>query len=227
MAKLGERISICLQEALHAWVLVSRKFNDATRFAEVNSSKTFFNFQANTILERHLVVSDRIFTMSDLRNMSAGSDLILNTARDQLKIRIMEHDKRKFAHLSVTVFQIFWHKPGSEFPFWFAIQIDDFLLHSSTPNIDNLNSEWFPFRTFIYKEHEPAPRPTSFTFVRFPHFSVWTGFYVNNFMNFSFLCFVDWHAKETHSISGVNWLGGRILAVTELWPVRTVTHFHK
>lgn len=100
MAKLGERISICLQEALHARVLVSRKFNDATHFAERNSSESLFYFycQANTILERHLVVSDRIFTMNDLRNMSAGSDLILNTARDQLKIRITEHDKRKFAN---------------------------------------------------------------------------------------------------------------------------------
>jgi fasciclin 1 len=54
--------------------------------------------QANSILERHLIVSDRIFTMNELRNMSAGSDLILNTVRDQLKIRIMEHDKRKFSH---------------------------------------------------------------------------------------------------------------------------------
>lgn len=100
MAKLGERISICLQEALHARVLVSRKFNDATHFAERKTHRKVFYFycQANTILERHLVVSDRIFTMNDLRNMSAGSDLILNTARDQLKIRIMEHDKRKFAN---------------------------------------------------------------------------------------------------------------------------------
>lgn len=98
MAKLGKRVPICLQKALHARVLVSRKFDDATRPPNVTHWKSFY-CQANTILERHLVVSDRVFTMSDLRNMSAGSDLILNTARDQLKIRIMEHDKRKFSKL--------------------------------------------------------------------------------------------------------------------------------
>jgi hypothetical protein len=65
--------------------------------------------QANSILERHLIVSDRVFTMNELRNMSAGSDLILNTVRDQLKIRIMEHDKRKFSHYFLSHF-IFWHK---------------------------------------------------------------------------------------------------------------------
>lgn len=57
------------------------------------------SLQANSILERHLIVSDRIYTMSELRNMSAGGDLILNTVRDQLKIRIMEHDKRKSSFL--------------------------------------------------------------------------------------------------------------------------------
>lgn len=67
---------------------------------------SFFHHQANSILERHLIVSDRVFTMNDLRNMSAGSDLILNTVRDQLKIRIMEHDKRKFA----PFFRCFWHR---------------------------------------------------------------------------------------------------------------------
>jgi hypothetical protein len=40
-------------------------------------------------------VSDRVFTMAELKNQSMGGDLILNTVRDQLKIRIMEHDKRK------------------------------------------------------------------------------------------------------------------------------------
>lgn len=33
--------------------------------------------------------------MNDLRNMSIGNELILNTVRDQLKIRVTEHEKRK------------------------------------------------------------------------------------------------------------------------------------
>lgn len=45
--------------------------------------------------------------MSDLRNMSMQADLILNTVRDQLKIRVTEHDKRKllfnFSLLSVIL----------------------------------------------------------------------------------------------------------------------------
>lgn len=64
--------------------------------------------QANSILERHLIVSDRVYTMSELRNMSAGSDLILNTVRDQLKIRIMEHDKREFSLFNFFVFFCFF-----------------------------------------------------------------------------------------------------------------------
>ena len=59
-------------------------------------SNQYFHPQAHAILERHLIVSDRTFTMNELRDMSSGSDLILNTVRDQLKIRIQEHDKRKF-----------------------------------------------------------------------------------------------------------------------------------
>lgn len=52
--------------------------------------------KANSILERHLIVSDRVFTMADLKEMSVTNDaLILNTVRDQLKIRISEIDKRK------------------------------------------------------------------------------------------------------------------------------------
>lgn len=56
-----------------------------------------------------MIVSDRIFTMNELRNMSAGSDLILNTVRDQLKIRIMEHDKRKWSTPLLSL-DFFWHK---------------------------------------------------------------------------------------------------------------------
>jgi hypothetical protein len=54
------------------------------------------HIKANSILERHLIVSDRVYSMSDLKNMSIATDaLILNTVRDQLKLRISEHDKRK------------------------------------------------------------------------------------------------------------------------------------
>ncbi|KAG5673151.1 hypothetical protein PVAND_003219 [Polypedilum vanderplanki] len=54
-----------------------------------------FSYHANSILERHLIVSNRVYTMSDLKNMSIATDtLILQTVRDQLKIRISEHDRR-------------------------------------------------------------------------------------------------------------------------------------
>lgn len=45
---------------------------------------------------RHLIISDRVYTMAELKNMSVAHEGInLNTVRDQLKIRISEHDKRK------------------------------------------------------------------------------------------------------------------------------------
>lgn len=50
--------------------------------------------QANNILERHLVIADRVYTMADLKAM--GNDtIVLPTIRDALAVRVREDDKRK------------------------------------------------------------------------------------------------------------------------------------
>lgn len=47
-------------------------------------------------LERHLVVSDNVYTMKDLVAMSKESDsIVLPTIRDSLKIRVEEEAGRK------------------------------------------------------------------------------------------------------------------------------------
>ncbi|CAO1432098.1 unnamed protein product [Diamesa tonsa] len=52
-----------------------------------------FSYHAELILQRHLIVADRIYTMSELKNMSSDT-ILLQTVRDQLKIRIKEDNKR-------------------------------------------------------------------------------------------------------------------------------------
>lgn len=46
------------------------------------------------ILERHLVVADKAFSMADLRTMS-NDTIVLPTIRDALTIRVREDGKRK------------------------------------------------------------------------------------------------------------------------------------
>lgn len=46
------------------------------------------------ILERHLVVADKAFTMADLRSMS-NDTIVLPTIRDALTIRVREDGKRE------------------------------------------------------------------------------------------------------------------------------------
>lgn len=53
-----------------------------------------FVLQSRQILERHLVVADKVFTMAELRNMGNDS-IVLPTLRDALTIRVREDGKRK------------------------------------------------------------------------------------------------------------------------------------
>ena len=55
--------------------------------------------QVRQILERHLVVSDRAFTMADLKEM-ANDTVVLQTVRDHLRLKVKESDKSK---LNATV----------------------------------------------------------------------------------------------------------------------------
>lgn len=48
------------------------------------------------MLERHLVISDKAFTMADLRSMGNES-IVLPTIRDALTIRVREDGKRKYS----------------------------------------------------------------------------------------------------------------------------------
>lgn len=50
-------------------------------------------YQARNVLERHLVIADRAFSMADLK--AKNETIILPTQRDSLKIRVKEEDKGK------------------------------------------------------------------------------------------------------------------------------------
>lgn len=54
-----------------------------------------YHKQARTILERHLVIADKAFTMAALRSM-ANESIVLPTIRDALTIRVREEGKRKY-----------------------------------------------------------------------------------------------------------------------------------
>jgi hypothetical protein len=52
--------------------------------------------QVRQILERHLVVSDRAYTMADLKQL-ANDTVVPPTVRDHLKLRIKESDGSKLS----------------------------------------------------------------------------------------------------------------------------------
>lgn len=56
-----------------------------------------YSYHANMVLERHLVVADRIFTMADLQRMANGSFVALTAIRGQIKIKVREEEKSTYA----------------------------------------------------------------------------------------------------------------------------------
>lgn len=62
---------------------------------QCQSTYKLFYFQARAILERHLVIADKAFTMADLRSLGNDS-IVLPTIRDALTIRVREDGKRKY-----------------------------------------------------------------------------------------------------------------------------------
>lgn len=60
--------------------------------------KTFKYFQSRSILERHLVIADNVYTMNDLVAMTAasGDSILLPTYRDSLKVKVEEEAGRKY-----------------------------------------------------------------------------------------------------------------------------------
>lgn len=63
--------------------------------ANLNSFLTDI-YQTRSVLERHLVVADRVFTMSDLKNMSNDSLILPTVGPHNLQIRVKEEDRRFF-----------------------------------------------------------------------------------------------------------------------------------
>ncbi|CRK94485.1 CLUMA_CG007991, isoform A, partial [Clunio marinus] len=55
-----------------------------------------FSYHARLILEHHLIVADKRWTMAELRDksMKQNSELLLDTVRGHLRVKINEHDRR-------------------------------------------------------------------------------------------------------------------------------------
>ncbi|XP_053689218.1 fasciclin-1 [Sabethes cyaneus] len=74
--------------------------------ANLNSFLTDI-YQTRSVLERHLVVADRVFTMSDLKNMSNDSLILPTVGPHNLQIRVKEEDRR---------FYVQWKETGKWIP---------------------------------------------------------------------------------------------------------------
>ncbi|XP_030371302.1 fasciclin-1 isoform X3 [Scaptodrosophila lebanonensis] len=72
-----------------------------------------FAYHSKAILERHLVIADRVFTIKDLAQMSLVSDtVLLPTFRDSLKIKVEEeagHLHDEYASHEWTGYVIIWN----------------------------------------------------------------------------------------------------------------------
>ncbi|XP_058816979.1 fasciclin-1 isoform X2 [Topomyia yanbarensis] len=74
--------------------------------ANLNSFLTDI-YQTRSVLERHLVVADRVFTMTDLKNLSNDSLILPTVGPHNLQIRVKEEDRRFF---------ILWKETGKWIP---------------------------------------------------------------------------------------------------------------
>lgn len=54
------------------------------------------NKQTRSVLERHLVVADRVFTMADLKSMSNDSLILPTVGPHNLQIRVREEDRSEY-----------------------------------------------------------------------------------------------------------------------------------
>lgn len=88
--------------------------------------------QANNILERHLVIADRVYTMADLKALG-NETIVLPTIRDALAVRVKEDDKRKWntKHHITTICTICIH---STTPLYMYIRIIDTYNTKSDPD---------------------------------------------------------------------------------------------
>uniref|UniRef100_A0AAG5DWS1 FAS1 domain-containing protein n=1 Tax=Anopheles atroparvus TaxID=41427 RepID=A0AAG5DWS1_ANOAO len=58
--------------------------------------------QTRDVLQRHLVVADRVFTIGELRNMSFESLILPTLGRDRLQIKVKEEDRRFYIQWKET-----------------------------------------------------------------------------------------------------------------------------
>lgn len=62
------------------------------------------HFQTKLVLERHLIISDQVFTMAELRARTSNNSVVLPTYRDALALRVREDEKRKLIKFSFYSF---------------------------------------------------------------------------------------------------------------------------
>ena len=61
--------------------------------------------QGRQILERHLVVADRVYTIAELKRLGNES-FTLPSLRDQLKLRLKESDQSKLTQILSAYFHL-------------------------------------------------------------------------------------------------------------------------
>ncbi|XP_058816986.1 fasciclin-1 isoform X3 [Topomyia yanbarensis] len=85
--------------------------------ANLNSFLTDI-YQTRSVLERHLVVADRVFTMTDLKNLSNDSLILPTVGPHNLQIRVKEEDRTEDDYSSSlqSGFFILWKETGKWIP---------------------------------------------------------------------------------------------------------------
>ncbi|KAK0079745.1 hypothetical protein PV325_000871 [Microctonus aethiopoides] len=79
--------------------------NSAWENAKISVPSTYaklfmsdYSYHTRQILERHLVVADRPYTMKELKQMTVNESVLLSPVRDNLKLRIREYDNNDQKH---------------------------------------------------------------------------------------------------------------------------------
>lgn len=74
-----------------AWQTLQRMFPSVHK----KLFMTDFAYHSQSILERHLIMADRAFTMNDLMTKANGSFVVLPAYRGEVRIKVREEERSK------------------------------------------------------------------------------------------------------------------------------------
>uniref|UniRef100_A0A146LUE9 Fasciclin-1 n=1 Tax=Lygus hesperus TaxID=30085 RepID=A0A146LUE9_LYGHE len=127
----------------YAWKKMENKYPTAHKKLFMHD----FAYHTKQILERHLVVSDKAFSMAMLKNLTQYEAKQLSTVRDVVKIKVKENDKSYFVEWNNEWIHVF--RPDVECTNGVIHVIDTVFLRDSDIHVSGNSEALQPFRVTL------------------------------------------------------------------------------